>query len=114
MFKRFGISTLALAAALAATVPSISLARDRDENRGGEHHDVYRGHDDRRGDRDRDRDWDRDRDRGRTNWNLGFGFYSTPAPVRVAPAPAANGYYDPYGVWHPYSYYSSPYSRYGY
>ena len=118
MFKRFGIPTLALAAALAATVPSVSLARDRDDYRGGERHEVYRSHDDRRGNRDRDRDWDRDwdrdRDRGRTNRNLGFGFYNTPAPVRVAPAPVSNGYYDPYGAGRPYNSYPAPYGPYRY
>jgi len=89
MSKRLGISTMALAAILAAAVPGVSLARDRDDHRGGEHHEVYRGHD-----RWRDRDWDRGR-----GSSLGFG-YTAPVPV---PAPAPAGYYDQFGVWHSYT-----------
>lgn len=98
MRKWFGIPTLALAAALATTIPAVSSARDRDDHRDGERHEVYRGHDDGRW---RDRDGDRDSDRWR------FGYYSAPAP---APVPYASGYYDQYGVWHPYAYYQ-PYGR---
>jgi hypothetical protein len=103
MVKRLGISTIALAAILAAAVPGVSLARDRDDHRGGEHHEVYRGHD-----RWRDRDWDRGR-----GSSLGFG-YTAPVPV---PVPAAAGYYDQFGVWHPYTPYpNAPYPNgyYGY
>ena len=96
MLKKLGISTLALAAALAVATPAVSLARDRDDHRGGERHEVYRGHDGWRG-----RDWDRDRH----GWSFGFG-YAAPAP-----APPA-GYYDQFGVWHPYTYYPNGY--YGY
>jgi hypothetical protein len=104
MLKQLGISTLALAAALAVATPGISLARDRDDHRGGDRHEFYGGHNSRGGDwdhaRDRDRDWDRDRH----GWSFGFG-YAAPVPV-PAPAPAA-GYYDQYGVGHAYAYYPS-------
>ena len=97
---------MALAAALAVASPAVSLARDRDDHRGGEHHEVYRGRD------GRDRGWDRDR-----GWGFGFGYNAVPVPVPTpAPAPAA-GYYDQFGVWHPYSYYpNAPYPNgyYGY
>jgi len=110
MLQKLGMKTLALAAALAAAVPGVTLARDHDNfrGRGPEHHEVYRGdwgH--------RDRDWDHDRGR----WGFGFGVYTAPTPVPVpVPSPAANGYYDQYGVWHPYNpYYSYPApSPYGY
>jgi Ni/Co efflux regulator RcnB len=93
MLRRLGISTMALAAALAAATPAVSLARDRDDHRSGEHHEVYRGHE-----AGRDRHWDHDRDWDRQGWSFGFG-YTAPVPV---PAPAP-GYYDQYGVWHPYA-----------
>lgn len=99
MFKKLRFSALGLAAAMAVAVPTVSLARDHDGGRGGRGfaRQEYRG-----GDHDRGRDWDRgrsfyrdyDHDRG---W--GFGVYVNPAP-----APVANGYYDQYGVWHPYAY----------
>jgi len=102
---------MALAAALAVAAPGVLLARDRDDHRGGEHHEVYRGHE---GGRDRDGDHDRDWDRGR-GWSFGFGYNAVPVP---APAPApASGYYDQYGVWHAYTYYpNAPYPNgyYGY
>jgi hypothetical protein len=101
MLKRLGIPVLALAA-LTTIVPAVGMARDRDDHRGGERQEAYRGHDD---DRVRDRDWDRDHDR--RGWNAGFGFNTAPVP---APAPVANGYYDQYGNWHPYV----NYGRYGY
>lgn len=93
MLKRFGISTMALAAALAVATPAVSLARDRDDHRGGEHHEFYRG---------------RDGDHDRRGWGFGFGY--------TAPVPAP-GYYDQFGVWHPYTYYpNAPYPNddYGY
>jgi hypothetical protein len=108
MLKRLGISTVALAAALAIATPGVTLARDRDDHRGGEHHEIYRGHNGWR-----DRDWDRDR-RG---WNFSFG-YTTPVPVPVpARAVPAEGYYDQFGAWHPYNYYPNapfPNGYYGY
>ena len=95
MLKLFGLKTMALAAGLAVAAPTISLARDRDDFRGNREpvrnqridHDrfVHR-------DVDRDRFVRRDRDDYRYN-------------VRVAPTPAATGYYDQFGVWHPYGYY---------
>jgi hypothetical protein len=94
---------MALAAILAVAAPRASQARDRDDHRGGEHHEVYRGHDGWR-----DRDWDRGRGR-----SFGFGL-TAPVPV---PAPAPTGYYDQFGVWHPYTYYpNAPYPNgyYGY
>ena len=100
MLKRMGISAVALAAALAVAMPAVSLARDRDDHRGGEHREVYRGHDGWR---------DRDGDRDRHGWGFGLGF-AVPVPV-PARAPAA-GYYDQFGVWHPYTYYPNRY--YGY
>jgi len=100
MFKRLRLSAVALAAALAVATPGISLARDRDDHRGGEHREFYGGRDGWR-----DRGWDRDRDRDR-HWSFGFG-YAAPVPV-PAPAPV-NGYYDQYGVWHPYAYYPNGY-----
>jgi hypothetical protein len=99
MLKKLGISTMALAAALAVAAPGVSLARDRDDHRGGAHHEVYRGHQ-----AGRDRHWDHDRDWDRRGWSFGFG-YTAPVPV---PAPAP-GYYDQFGVWHPY-----PYGYFGY
>lgn len=95
MLKKLGIPTLALAMGLAVAAPAVTLARGRDDNRGRgvEHHEVYRGRD--------DRGW-RGGDRGR--FNFGFGVYAAPAPA---------GYYDQYGIWHPYVY--GPYGRpYGY
>ncbi len=90
MLKRFGISTLALAVA----APTVTLARDKDDHRGGDsnRHEVYRG-----------RDRDDQHFRGNDRFNFGVGAYAAPAPV-VAPAPPAAGYYDQYGVWHPYAY----------
>jgi hypothetical protein len=79
MFKKLGISTLALAAVLAVAAPTASFARDRDDHR-NDHRDrgsreviVHRDHD-----------------------RFGFG-------VGIV-APAA-GYYDQFGVWHPYGFY---------
>jgi len=92
MLKRFGLSTLALATALAVAAPAVSLARDRDDFRGRDF-DRHERVEHRTYDR-RDRDYDRDR--GRFGFSLGY---------RSAPAPAANGYYDQYGNWHPYGYY---------
>jgi hypothetical protein len=99
MLKRFGITTFALATALAVAAPTVTLARDRDDHRGGDvgRQEAFRGRDDRGGhfqDRD-DRDWGF---RGGNRFNFGVGVYS-------APAPAAGGYYDQFGVWHPYGYY---------
>ena len=94
MTKKIKIPALALAAALTATIPAVSMARDRDD-----HHEAVRGRD------DRDFRWDRGHDRG--GWNVGLGVYADPVPVPVAtpvPAPAPTGYYDQYGVWHPYAY----------
>lgn len=86
MLRKVGIPLLALAGVLSAAIPTVSIARDRDD-----HHETFRGRDDWhvRGDRDR----------------VGIGVYTTPVPVPVpAPAPAPAGYYDQYGVWHPYAY----------
>ena len=92
MLKKLGFKTMALAAGLAVAAPTLSLARDRDDSRGRnfnshvvenhayEHRDI-----DNRGFRDRD--------------DRRFNIRSY-----AAPAPAANGYYDQYGVWHPYGY----------
>jgi hypothetical protein len=117
MLKKLGIPTLALATAMAVAAPTVTLARDRDDDRRGgnsDRHEAFRGRDDRGGrsqDRD-DRDWGF---RGGNRFNFGVGFYSAPAPVYSAPAPAASGYYDRYGVWHPDGYYDQ-YNRqsYGY
>lgn len=95
MLKKFGLSTLALAAALAVAVPTVSLAADR----GGDH----------RGGRDFDRHEDVRRDDHVRGRGFGVGVYVAPTIVAPAPAPAANGYYDQYGVWHPYAYYPQPY-----
>ena len=85
MLKLFGLKTMALAAGLAVAAPTISLARDRDDSR-GRREPV-------RNERvDHDRFVRRDHDYFRFN-------------VRVAPAPAVSGYYDQFGVWHPYGYY---------
>ena len=86
MLKKLGIPTLALAMALAVAAPAVSLARGRDEHRGGgfDRHEVYRGRD--------ARVW---RGRGGPSFNFGVGVYAAPAPA---------GYYDQYGVWHPYGY----------
>ena len=93
MLKKLGISTLALAAAMAVATPAATFARDRgDHGRGFERHDYGRTYE-RRDFRDHApvfRDYVRP--------SVGFGVY-------VNPAPAANGYYDQYGVWHPYGYY---------
>src|SRR5579884_986187 len=89
MLKRFGLSTLALATALAVAAPVMSMARDRDDihGRDADRHELYVP---------RGRDWDHDR-RG-VNFGVGVNVVPTPAP-------AVNGYYDQYGVWHPYGYY---------
>jgi hypothetical protein len=89
MLKKLGIPTLALAMAMAVAAPAVSLARGRDAVRGGgfARQEVYRGHD--------ARVW---RGGGGPYFNFGVGVYAVPAP-----APA--GYYDQYGVWHPYAYY---------
>jgi hypothetical protein len=99
MFKKLGITTLALAAALAVAAPTVTLARDRDDHhfRGEERHEVRR---DVRHDRD-DR-YDRFRSSG-TRFNFGVGVYA--APRAYAPAPAATGYYDQFGNWHAYGFY---------
>jgi len=84
MKRRLGLATLALGTALAILTPATAMARDFH----GDRHEavrVDRGH------------WDRGRSPA---IGFGFGIYSTPAPVIVNP-PAA-GYYDQYGVWHPY------------
>ena len=108
MIKKLGLSTLALAAALAVAAPTISMARDRDDyNRGRD----FNRQSERYEHRDGDRDWNRGRDRddyNRGRVGVGFGFYRTPA------APAASGYYDQYGYWHSYGYnapngYNTPY-----
>ena len=79
MLKRFGIPALALASVLAIAAPTVTLAADR----GGQR-------------------FDRD-DRG--GFNFGLGFYADPTPVPVpVPVPALSGYYDQYGIWHPYGY----------
>jgi len=75
MFKKLGISTLALAAALAVAAPTASFARDRDDHRDRGRREVI---------------VHRDTDRFR----FGVGIV----------APAA-GYYDQFGVWHPYGFY---------
>jgi len=103
MLKRFGIPALALASALAIAAPTVTLAADRGGERGG--HEVarqdFRGRGDDHFDRG-DRHFDRD-DRGR--FNFGVGFYANPVPVPVpVPAPVPSGYYDQYGIWHPYGY----------
>lgn len=91
MLKRFGIPALALASALAIAAPSVTFARGRDDYRGS------------------GRDFDRhvvvrDRDH-RGGFNFGLGFYADPTPVPVpVPVPAPSGYYDEYGIWHPYGY----------
>jgi hypothetical protein len=92
MFKKLGVSTLALAAALAVAAPTLTMASERDY-RGGrtqvvEHRDAYRdrGRDDHRDVRDRD------------DFRFRAGFYAAPAPI-------AAGYYDRFGVWHAYGNY---------
>ena len=112
MLKRFGIPVLALASALAIAAPTMSFARDSrggGEARGGREvarQDFRGGDNDRHFDRD-DRQFDRD-DRGfygDRDDRFNFGFYANPVPVPVpTPTPYANGYYDQYGIWHPYSY----------
>ena len=64
------------------------MARDRDDAHGRDFDRHVRVEH-----RDNDR---RVWDRGRAG--LSFGFSNVPAP-------AANGYYDQFGVWHPYGYY---------
>lgn len=91
MLKRLRFPALALATALAVAAPTLSLAGDRDDHRGRDvgRHEYYRGDEHRefrRGDRD----------------DFRFGVGVSVAPV---PAPPASGYYDAYGVWHPYGYY---------
>jgi hypothetical protein len=100
MLRKLGIPILAMAAALAVAVPSVTIARDRDDHRGDDHHEAVR------------RDFHGDRDRFRGGWNIGVGVYPAPVPVPVAPPPAPSGYYDQYGVWHPYVTYPNGY--YGY
>jgi len=96
MLKKLGIPTLALATAMAVVAPTVTLARDRDDHRGGDfgRHEVVHGRDDRDV-----------RFRGGPGFNFGVGVYAAPAPIYSAPAPGAGGYYDQFGVWHPYGYY---------
>jgi hypothetical protein len=98
MLRRFGIPTLALTAALAVAAPTVTLARDRDDHRGGNtnSHESFHGRDNRSFDRD-DRRVDRD---DHSRFNFGAGFYRGPVPAQ-----AASGFYDQYGVWHPYGFY---------
>jgi len=77
MFKKLGISTLALAAALAVAAPTASFARDRDDHR-NDH-------------RDRGREVIVHRDHDRFRFGVGI---ATPAA----------GYYDQFGVWHAYGF----------
>jgi len=84
MFKKLGISALALAVALAVAAPTVTLARDRDDRRGAERYEQR--------DRDEHRDF-----RGRDHVGFRFG-------VGVNVAPAA-GYYDQFGVWRHYGFY---------
>jgi hypothetical protein len=95
MLKKLGFKTMALAAGLAVAAPTLSLARDRDDLRGRNSNSHARVENHERYERS-DRDNRGIRDRGDRRFN--FRSYSTPAP-------AANGYYDQYGVWHPYGYY---------
>jgi hypothetical protein len=92
MLKKLGFTTLGLAAALTLLAPTVTLARDRDDNRGRgyggpENHQVIQ-HRQRA-----EHDW-REHDRG----------YEFGARGYTALAPAANGYYDQFGNWHPYGY----------
>jgi hypothetical protein len=85
MLRKLGIPVLALAAVLMASIPAISMARDRED-----HHADVRARN----------DW-HDRD----GLHLGIGVYTTPVPAPVpAPAPTPAGYYDQFGIWHPYAY----------
>src|ERR1700676_4047485 len=108
MLKKLGLSTLALAAALAVAAPTVSLAEDRDDgNRGYNRGRDFNRQSERYEHRDGDCDWNRGRDRddyNRGRVGVGFGFYRTP----VAPAPS--GHYDQYGYWHPYTY-NTPYGH---
>jgi hypothetical protein len=90
MLKRFGLTTLALATALAVAAPTVTLAAERnDRGRGFDHHEAYRAP---------ERVYlGAGRDRGR--FGIGVGVYAAPVPV---PAPV-NGYYDQFGVWHAYA-----------
>jgi hypothetical protein len=86
MLKKLGISTLALAATLAVAAPTASFARDRDDHRGDRREVIEH----------RDHDGDRFvRDRGHDGFRFGVGFNAAPAA----------GYYDQFGVWHPYGFY---------
>ncbi len=103
MLKRFGIPALALASVLAITAPTVTLAADRGGERGGREvaRQDFRGRGDDHFDRG-GRRFDRD-DRG--GFNFGVGFYADPTPVPIpVPVPAPSGYYDQYGIWHPYGY----------
>ncbi len=86
MLKKLRISTLALAAALAVAAPTLTFAQDRDGRR-DDHRDVARV--ERRDDHRIVRGGDR------SGFRFSFG-------INVAPAA---GYYDQFGVWHPYGYY---------
>jgi len=97
--KRFGIPAMVLAAA-ALVLPAASFARDRDDHFRGDRgrHEFFEH-------RDHDRDW---------RFRPGFNVYVGPAPVeRFAPVVPTNGYYDQYGVWHPYAAANGYYDQYG-
>jgi hypothetical protein len=89
MLKRFGIPALALAGVMALASPAVTLAAGRDDHRG-------RGGFEQN-ERFRDRDDHGARFDHRGGFNFGVGIYAPPAP--------ANGYYDQFGVWHPYGFY---------
>lgn len=113
MLKKFGLS--ALVGAALAFAPATALAADHDRGRrGGEsRHEVQRRGFERH-------DFDRhDRDRDRGHWRGGYFYYgpSYVAPYSYGYAPYyygntySGGYYDRWGIWHPYY---DPYSPYPY
>jgi hypothetical protein len=92
MLKKLGLKTLALAAGLAVAAPTISLARDRDDYRGGDFNRNQRFDSHARYEH---RDWDDRGVRFQTNGrrsSFGVGINTAPAYRNGY----SNGYYNGY------------------
>jgi hypothetical protein len=87
MFKKLGITTLALAAALAVAAPTVTLAHDRDDDHSRGVQQFQRFDDHRKPEIRRDRDDRNDRDTRIFQSKLRFEGGVHAAPSRFTPAP---------------------------